>query len=171
MKKTLLLIAGLLAVACTPKPAPSLPDGGDAVPCAEALKRYAERYPAAEPQDLYKLVFQDLYGPGHLVTDSASCAAYIGREVDGMSCDGSFPMYEYTLCDSNFVRVNLLLVKQGCVALPVLVSAVLRSTEGMPTPDPKYVMSHSDAFKAAYDPHYRIVRRDIFERELLPLIQ
>ena len=89
------------------------------------------------------------------------------RKID----EGPFPLYEYTLCDSNFVRVNLVLVKRGIISLEHLVSAVLRSTEGMVTPDHRFVMSHSKAFKAAYDPHYRIIRRDIFERELLNAIQ
>ena len=129
--------------------------------------QYAERYPAAEPQDLYKLVFQDMFGPGHLITDSSSCYAYIEREVAAMGSGSQFPLYEYTLCDSNFVRVNLSLVKDGRITLRELVSAVLRSAEGLPTPDPRFVMSHSKAFKDAYDPHYRIVRRDIFEREML----
>ena len=151
--------------------------------CSEALKQYAQRYPAAEPTDLYKLVFQDLYGPGHLLTDSLAAARYISSEVAQMSDtayprelgslhdDGPFPLYEYTLCDSNFVRVNLILVKRGLLSLPELVSALLRSTEGMTVPDARFVMSHSAAFKAAYDPHYRIVRRDIFEPELLHAIK
>ena len=143
--------------------------------CNEALIQYTQRYPAAEAQDLYKLVFQDLYGPGHLLTDSAAAVRYISREVAEMKDtypedisdvnDGPFPLYEYTLCDSNFVRVNLVLVKRGVIPLDRLVSALLRSTQGLPTPDPRFVLSHSAAFKAAYDPHYRIIRRDIFERE------
>ncbi len=140
------------------------------VPCADALIAYAEQYPAAEPADLYKLVFQDLYGPGHLINDSVSCAHYIQQEVDDMPDTTLFPLYEYTLCDSHFVRVNLLLVKNGQIELPQLVGALLRSTEGMATPDPKFVMRHSDAFREAYHPHYRIVRRDIFEKEILPLL-
>lgn len=142
------------------------------VPCNEALMRYAEQYTAAEPADLYKLVFQDQYGPGHLITDSLSCVRYIQKEIEQQCVNEitTFPLYEYTLCDSNFVRVNLYLVKWGKISLQQLVSVLLRSTVGLPSPDPKFVMSHSDAFKKAYAPHYRIVRRDIFERELLPLI-
>lgn len=142
------------------------------VPCNEALMRYAEQYTAAEPADLYKLVFQDQYGPGHLITDSLSCVRYIQKEIEQQCVNEitTFPLYEYTLCDSNFVRVNLYLVKWGKISLQQLVSALLRSTVGLPSPDPKFVMSHSDAFKKAYAPHYRIVRRDIFEREILPLI-
>lgn len=150
--------------------------------CPEALMKYAERYPAAESQDLYKLVFQDLYGPGHLLTDSLAAVRYISSEVAEMNDkaypeymrkidEGPFPLYEYTLCDSNFVRVNLVLVKRGVIPLEKLVSAVLRSTEGMVTPDHRFVMSHSKVFKDAYDPHYRIIRRDIFERELRSAIQ
>lgn len=138
--------------------------------CAESLKQYAERYPEAEATDLYKLVFQDLYGPGHLITDSASCARYISKEVDRMDGRWRLPLYEYTLCDSNFVRVHLALVKNGVITLEQLVSAVLRSAEGIVSPDSKYVMSHSAAFKAAYDPHYRIVRRDIFERDFRAVV-
>lgn len=161
------IFAAALLVACQP-PQPASEAG---VPCADALTAYADRYPAAEPQDLYKLVFQDLYGPGHLLTDSAACAYYIGNEVGSMPDSNGMPDYEYTLCDSNFVRVNLLLVSRGTVGVEQLTSAVMRSAECMPTPDPRFVLSHSAAFKAAYAPHYRIVRRDIFENEILPLIK
>ena len=32
----------------------------------------------------------------------------------------------------------------------------------------KYVMHHSRRFNTAYHPHYRIIRLDVFEREILP---
>ncbi len=165
----LLVIGYWLLSSCN---APNAPiDSIAEVPCADALIAYAEQYPEAEPADLYKLVFQDLYGPGHLITDSASCAHYIEREVADMGTSALFPLFEYTLCDSNFVRVNLKLVKDGHLDVRQLTRAILCSAEGLPTPDPKFVMRHSDAFKAAYDPHYRIVRRDIFEQQILPLLK
>ena len=165
MKHLPLLLAVVLLASCRPAaPEPS------EEPCADALIAYAEQYPAAEPQDLYKLVFQDLYGPGHLLTDSAACAYYINDELSSMPDSNGLPDYEYTLCEGNFVRVNLRLVRQGTLSVEQLTSAVMRSAQGIASPDHKYVMSHSAAFKAAYAPHYRIVRRDIFERELLPLL-
>lgn len=33
-----------------------------------------------------------------------------------------------------------------------------------------YVVHHSDAFVDAYDPHYRIILRDIFDKDIKPLI-
>lgn len=35
----------------------------------------------------------------------------------------------------------------------------------------KYAISHSPEYREAYTPHYRIVKREIFEQELLPLIE
>lgn len=35
----------------------------------------------------------------------------------------------------------------------------------------KYVVHHSDRYNELYHPHYRIVSRDIFEREILPRLQ
>ena len=32
----------------------------------------------------------------------------------------------------------------------------------------RYALSHSPEYREAYNPHYRIVRRDIFEQEILP---
>ena len=34
--------------------------------------------------------------------------------------------------------------------------------------DGKYVVHHSPAFDSCYQPHYRIVRKDVFEKNLLP---
>lgn len=166
MNRTLVILLAVVGfAACRPaQPA------ADAVPCPDALMAYAERYPAAEPQDLYKLVFQDLYGPGHLLTDTVSCITYLQRELATMDSLTGLPPYEYTLCDSHFVRVNLTLVASGCLSVEALADAVVRSAEGLPTPEPRFVLSHSPAFREAYHPHYRIVRRDIFEHEILPLI-
>lgn len=35
----------------------------------------------------------------------------------------------------------------------------------------EYVMHHSKIFEQHYDPHYRIIEREIFQREILPLIE
>ena len=165
MKHTTIIIAVALLAACQTKQS----DTG-CNSCAEALIAYAEQYPEAEPTDMYKLVFQDMYGPGHLLTDSTAALRYINAELESMTDSTSFPTYEYTLCDSNHVRVNLTLVQDGIITAEQLADAMVRSAKGLPTPNHKYVVSHSDAFKAAYHPHYRIVRRDIFEQEILPLI-
>ena len=37
--------------------------------------------------------------------------------------------------------------------------------------DGKYVVHHSDKFNAHYHPHYRIIRRDLFEEKILPKLK
>ena len=35
----------------------------------------------------------------------------------------------------------------------------------------KYAISHSPEYREAYHPHYRIVERNIFEKEIKPMIE
>ena len=35
----------------------------------------------------------------------------------------------------------------------------------------EYVFHHSTRFNQAYAPHYRLIRRDLFEQEILPLLK
>ena len=44
------------------------------------VKRQLELYPQSRLIDLYKNFFQDKFGPGHMVADTASAGAYIRRE-------------------------------------------------------------------------------------------
>lgn len=44
------------------------------------LKQHAARYPLMEPTDAVKLVFQNEFGGGHLITDEEACLAYLRRE-------------------------------------------------------------------------------------------
>lgn len=41
---------------------------------------HARRYPLMEPRDAVKLLYQQSFGGGHLVTDEAACAAWIKKE-------------------------------------------------------------------------------------------
>lgn len=139
-------------------------------PCRDALIGYAHQYPEAEPRDLYKLCFQDFFGPGHLTIDSVRSSMYIAEEMNAITNDSN-TLYEYTLCDSNYVRVNLVVIKNGWVSLPHFVNALIRSVDKDLTPDNRYVVHHTTRFNKAYNFHYRIIRRDIFEKEMLPLIK
>ena len=98
-----------------------------------------------------------------VLKDAAATAIYGARGANGV-------VLITTKSGSSNTKFEVVLVKRGWFSLEHLVSAVLRSAQGLPTPDPKFVMSHSANFKAAYNPHYRIIRRDIFEREFLDVI-
>ena len=175
----------------------------------QTFSHYMRSYPEAQLQDIYKFCFQDVFGPGHLIQDSASCAQYILKEISQMdSSNSAFPDFEYTGIEGNYVRVNLRVIQDGRVGLAHFVSLLLesaRTPRRMPSYDwkgtwdrlavkaahvtPRPVnyqadaaalrqhlanggtaVHHSDRFNRYYAPHYRIIRRDLFEKELLHLI-
>ncbi|MCQ2294324.1 MAG: alpha-N-acetylglucosaminidase [Bacteroidales bacterium] len=176
---------------------------------AKVLGDYMKQFPEAQLQDVYKACFQDVYGPGHIIQDSASCAQYILDELRQMNPEShTYPYYEYIGVENNFVRVNIRVIEEGKVELGRFVQLLMQSAK-LPSklplydwrgqweriekvvrqvsPQPKnfdedaallrsmmdqgqYVVHHSAHFNQTYNPHYRIIRRDLFEKEILPLL-
>lgn len=173
----------------------------------EAVERQMETYPQSTLRDLYKSFFQDRFGPGHIVSDTASAGKYLREELAaGKNFPG--PYYEQTGYAGEFYRINLSLIKERIIPYPVFFDAFIRSVKGIEPiavkewikewrmiesvisgmnlylPDyekdkaaieqllerGEYAMHHSKVFVENYDPHYRIICKDIFEKELLPLI-
>ena len=175
-----------------------------------AIARQVEMYPATTLQDVYKSFYQEAFGPGHIIEDEYSAAAYFHQETS-ISTEEPYGgyLYEPTGVDGGYYRVYLYAVQSGVLPANVLLSAFLRSAkpvtpegvkawkktwrrvariasgfnlpgyeedkealEAVLTSDsPDKAVHHSDAYNAAYDPHYRIVAKDIFEEEILPLLQ
>ena len=92
------------------------------------------QYPQSTLQDLYKNFFQDRFGPGHIVSDTASAAAYLRYELDTAErMDG--PLFDPTAYHGNFYRVNLSLVKDGTIPFDTFFDAFIRSVNDF-TPMP-----------------------------------
>lgn len=219
MKKTLFTIGlGLLFFAsCTSKP--EISDSGD----REALAKCMETYPKAHLQDIYKSCFQNIFGVAHLISDTQACIRYLENEMKVMD-DVSEVLgeeytvtvingcrvsdYEYTLPDSQYVRVDLHAVADGRVPQDLLVALLMESAATPPsmtqeewaarwqelktaagTLDPRpegfeeeakaidsllaagdYVFHHSRRYNEYYNPHYRLIRRDLFEARIHPLL-
>lgn len=183
--------------------------GQFAVPsvAADRLEDYLKRYPEAQLCDVYKFLFQDVYGPGHLIKNATDCAQGIVDEMDHMQmADTLFPDFEYAGLEGNYVRVNLRVVKDGRIPLQQFVDLLMQSAKvssPMPLYDWKgrwkhllvvlrrshrqphnfdadaaaiqevldsgsYAFHHSSRFNAAYHPHYRLIRRDLFESHIQP---
>ena len=173
-----------------------------------AVERMVNGYPHSTLQDIYKSFFQDNFGPGHAVPDSAQAAAWLRNElakVDRLDV----PLYEPTGYKDNYYRVSLAAIASGKVNADALLSAFLRSVrmvqpsevaawvkeweqiEGiiatmrlsLPNYDADakaiaamlaeghYAVHHSRVYNEHYAPHYRIIAKDIFEKEILPLIE
>ncbi|MDR2628114.1 MAG: hypothetical protein LBC40_08800 [Dysgonamonadaceae bacterium] len=164
-------------------------------------------YPRSTLKDLYKNFFQDRFGPGHLIRDTAAAGNYLRDELASFDAStGAY--YESTGWEGHFYRVNLSAVKENRVPYDVYFNAFIRSVNGIVPPSikawekewlaieaiirsmnlpiagygedqraiaellkqGKYVMHHSQAFEANYTPHYRMIEKTIFEKEIRPLL-
>ena len=173
----------------------------------QALDSQLAMYPESTLQDIYKTFYQDRFGSGHMIADTASAWDYLTWETAETALDTILnPYYEPTGAQGRYVRVHLRCVNEQLISEEQLFDAFLRSakpTESttnsweqewnslLETLGPKMVASldrdsvleelnlaaatdhavrHSYAYRNAYHPHYRIVERDIFEKELKPLL-
>jgi hypothetical protein len=170
-----------------------------------AVENRMSTHPKSTLQDLYKNFFQDYFGPGHIVSDTASAGAYLNRELASFG-QASGAYYEPTGYNGNFYRVNLSVIKEGFISRDAFFDAFIRSvgniqiisieewkeewkqidsviqTMNLPLVNyeqdrknlfslleqGKYVMHHSEMFSEEYDPHYRIIEREIFLKEIRP---
>ena len=180
----------------------------DAASVRSAVERMVADYPHSTLQDIYKSFFQDNFGPGHAVLDTAQAAAWLHGELAKVE-RLDVPLYEPTGCNANYYRVSLATVVGGKVQPNALLSAFLRSVRAvqpgeveawvqewaqiesviaaMELPLPNYdadaaaikemlskghyAVHHSRLYNEHYAPHYRIIAKDIFEKEILPLIE
>lgn len=180
----------------------------DAASVRSAVERMVADYPHSTLQDIYKSFFQDNFGPGHAVPDSAQVAACLHGELAKVE-RLDVPMYEPTGCNGNYYRVSLAAIASGKLQANALLSAFLRSVravqpsevaawakeweqiEGiiaamelsLPNYDTDavaineilatghYAVHHSRLYNEHYAPHYRIVAKDIFEKEIQPLLE
>jgi hypothetical protein len=71
------------------------------------IKTHVERYPRARPRDVYKLIFQGIYGVGHIITGNAR--GYLMEEAGRIPLEGypDCPLVEPVSPDGSMVRVNL----------------------------------------------------------------
>ncbi len=174
----------------------------------KAVEYQLANYPASKLTDLYKNFFQDSYGPGHLLSDSAEAMKYLKEEVRNTYDFSLHEPAEAIGYKHRFVRVDLFLVRNGTIPFELFTRAFLSSARSFEVPEidqwrkewqrilqvtkrykgqieefgkdqvaidsllrsGNYVIHHSRAYLETYDPHYRIIRKDIFDRDLAPLI-
>jgi len=168
----------------------------------QSIHSQLQTYPQSTLQDIYKNLFQDRFGPEHIISDTVSARLYLEKELSSFDTSNSVEI-EYLGLNHNYVRVNLMAIKQGKISQEKLLSAFCRSAKKINKSDVeiwrkewtkivgiiermnleivdfevdkqkidfllsqgKYATSHSAIFRKAYQPHYRIVDREIFERE------
>ena len=69
------------------------------------LLTHAHRYPKMEPRDAVKLIYQNEFGGGHLITDEDACLQYLRREYEATEQVPGAPLMESI--GNGIVRINL----------------------------------------------------------------
>ena len=98
----------------------------DTLSIRAAIERQIETYPKSTLQDIYKSFYQDRFGPGHMISDTASARSYLVRELSEIS-EASTVYYEPTGSEGRFVRVHLSAVADSLITAEQLLDAFVRS--------------------------------------------
>lgn len=94
---------------------------------AGLIKTHLERYPAAGILDVYKLLHQATFGPGHLIADKKAAREWLEHELSTNRPDPAEPLIESIHPDGEIVRLHLRpYLVYGGVAKPLL-DAMVRS--------------------------------------------
>ena len=200
MIKNLLLI---LALACSFS---LFGQSIDTLAVRSAIERQLVTYPESTLQDIYKSFYQEHFGPGHIISDTASARRYLMRELSEMGKTQS-PYFEPTGSQGDYVRVYLSVVADSLITAEQLLDAFVRSANSRQEPNVNWIdkwetivsiiqankielegfetdlpllteaaqnnqaVHHSRRYNEVYHPHYRIVERGIFERDLKPALK
>jgi hypothetical protein len=76
--------------------------------------------------DIYKYFFQDKFGPGHIISDTASAGTYLRWELDNI-VRFTGKDFEAAGWQGNFVRVSLRLVKDSLVSYEAFFRSFMES--------------------------------------------
>lgn len=71
----------------------------------QILHSHAKKYPLMEPQDAVKLIYQNVFGGGHLIRDSAACRCALRHEYENTPQDAYAPLLE--MIGNGMARVML----------------------------------------------------------------
>ena len=98
----------------------------DTVAMRSAIEMQLVTYPESTLQDIYKSFYQEHFGPGHIISDTASARRYLMRELSEMGKTQS-PYFEPTGSQGDYVRVYLSAVADNLITAEQLLDAFVRS--------------------------------------------
>ena len=173
----------------------------DTLAVHSAIERQLATYPESTLHDIYKSFYQEHFGPGHIISDTASARRYLMKELSETG-ETQSPYFELTGSQGDYVRVYLSVIADGLITTEQLLDALIRSANSWQEPSVNWLeqwgaivsviqankmeiegfedglplltaaaqnnqaVHHGRRYNEAYHPHYRIVERNIFEREL-----
>ncbi len=105
----------------------------DTVAMRSAIERQLVTYPESTLQDIYKSFYQEHFGPGHIISDTASARRYLMRELSEMGKTQS-PYFEPTGSQGDYVRVYISAIADSLITVEQLLDAFVRSANSWQEP-------------------------------------
>ena len=105
----------------------------DTVAMRSAIEMQLVTYPESTLQDIYKSFYQEHFGPGHIISDTASARRYLVRELSEMG-ETQSPYFEPTGSQGDYIRVYLSAVTDSLITAERLLDAFVRSANSRQEP-------------------------------------
>ena len=105
----------------------------DTLAVRSAIERQLVTYPQSTLQDIYKSFYQEHFGPGHIISDTASARRYLMRELSELG-ETESPYFEPTGCQGDYIRVYLSVVSDSLITAEQLLDAFARSANSWQKP-------------------------------------
>ena len=105
----------------------------DTAAVRSSIERQLATYPESTLQDIYKTFYQEHFGPGHIISDTASARRYLMRELSEVGKTQS-PYFEPTGSQGDYVRVYLSAVSDSLITAEQLLDALIRSANSWQEP-------------------------------------
>ena len=105
----------------------------DTIAMRSAIERQLTTYPESTLQDIYKSFYQEHFGPGHIISDTATARRYLMLELSEMGKTAS-PYFEPTGSQGDYVRVYLSAIADSLITAEQLLDAFVRSANSRQEP-------------------------------------
>lgn len=103
-------------------------------------------YPESTLQDIYKSFYQDHFGPGHLISDTAMVRDYLYSELSAN--DITSPVnFEPTGSEGRYVRVYLSAIADSLITAEALLNAFIQSANAVQPPETEWITEWGNIVK------------------------
>ncbi len=97
----------------------------------ELVKREFHFFPVSDFTDIYKLFYQDYFGPGHYLCDHQKIIEYIETELTQCQYkSGTVPYIHNISCLNNFLRIDLNWIIRGSISVAKMAELFYESSKG-----------------------------------------
>lgn len=150
----------------------------------DIIKWQFKKYYLSNEKDIYKLLFQSEFAGGHMIKNENDSLKFLNEEINefisnNLDNKSNYNIYEYISKD--YVRINLLPFVKYNLDISYLNKAFVSTSNNNKGDLNNFIKTcksydlvvndynanhHSDIYKLAYNPHYRVVDKSFITNEM-----